>query len=68
MKKYEEYLSKYKHYKEKYEKCKKDCKDKCKDDCDDKPDCVEADGTLKDGIAIDQVRGTATQRTIDEIF
>jgi hypothetical protein len=51
-----------KHCKKKHKHCKKDCKP-----CPTTPP-VPADGTLKDGIAIDNVKGVATQLTIDEIF
>lgn len=71
MVKYKHKWEMYEHYMAKYKKCKKECQHKCKDKCDDDnqpPVCTEPDGTLKDGIAIDQVKGLATQRTIDEIF
>lgn len=49
---------------------KKDCKkNNCKCDCKKSEDVVmPADGTLKDGIAIDRIMGIATQRSIADIF
>lgn len=51
--------------------CKKHCCKCCDDDnceivCHE--ETVPSDGTLKDGVGIDKVRGVATPRTIDEIL
>ena len=61
-----------KNKKHKHEKHNKHCKHKkhkcCKCHNGGDTTTTPGDGTLKDGIAIDNVKGVATQLTIDEIF